>query len=86
MNSNNKRFKLVDLFAGAGGLSKGFEQTGCFETIGAVEINQALLKLMFITTAETETLLLDRTIVIPVTLVKSTSVNGKRAKTLILIY
>ncbi|WP_045925558.1 DNA cytosine methyltransferase [Bacillus siamensis] len=44
MNSNNKRFKLVDLFAGAGGLSKGFEQTGCFETIGAVEINQAAIE------------------------------------------
>ncbi|MBY8911929.1 DNA cytosine methyltransferase [Bacillus sp. YC2] len=44
MNSKNKMFKLVDLFAGAGGLSKGFEQTGCFETIGAVEINKAAIE------------------------------------------
>lgn len=34
-------FNLVDLFAGAGGLSNGFTQTGRFNVIGAVEINKA---------------------------------------------
>jgi len=34
-------FNLVDLFAGAGGLSNGFEQTGRFNVIGAIEINEA---------------------------------------------
>ncbi|QBP39708.1 DNA cytosine methyltransferase [Paenisporosarcina antarctica] len=34
-------FNLVDLFAGAGGLSIGFTQTGRFNVIGAVEINDA---------------------------------------------
>ncbi|ARU63468.1 hypothetical protein CBW65_22550 [Tumebacillus avium] len=33
------RLKVVDLFAGAGGLSLGFEQTEMFETKAAVEIN-----------------------------------------------
>lgn len=36
--------KIIDLFAGAGGLSNGFEQTGNFEVIGAVEINKAAIK------------------------------------------
>lgn len=37
------KYKLIDLFAGAGGLSNGFEQTGRFEVIGAVEINKAAI-------------------------------------------
>lgn len=36
--------KIIDLFAGAGGLSNGFEQTGNFEVVGAVEINKAAIK------------------------------------------
>lgn len=35
-----KKYKIIDLFAGAGGLSNGFEQTGRFEIVGAVEINR----------------------------------------------
>ncbi|HFK1681934.1 TPA: DNA cytosine methyltransferase [Bacillus tropicus] len=35
-----KKYKIIDLFAGAGGLSNGFEQTGRFEIVGAVEINK----------------------------------------------
>jgi DNA (cytosine-5)-methyltransferase 1 len=34
-------YKLIDLFAGAGGLSNGFEQTERFKVVGAVEINKA---------------------------------------------
>ncbi|KOS67706.1 DNA methyltransferase [Lysinibacillus contaminans] len=40
MSNKSNKFKLIDLFAGAGGLSNGFEQTGRFEVIGAVEINK----------------------------------------------
>lgn len=39
-----KKYKIIDLFAGAGGLSNGFEQTGKFEIVGAVEVNQAATK------------------------------------------
>ncbi|PEQ81380.1 DNA cytosine methyltransferase [Bacillus cereus] len=39
-----KKYKIIDLFAGAGGLSNGFEQTEKFEVIGAVEVNQAATK------------------------------------------
>ncbi|MEH7464126.1 DNA cytosine methyltransferase [Bacillus thuringiensis] len=39
-----KKYKIIDLFAGAGGLSNGFEQTEKFEVIGAVEINPAATK------------------------------------------
>lgn len=35
---------IIDLFAGAGGLSNGFEQTGNFNVIGAVEINEAAIR------------------------------------------
>lgn len=35
-----EKYKIIDLFAGAGGLSNGFEQTGKFEIVGAVEINK----------------------------------------------
>ncbi|MBL3731671.1 DNA cytosine methyltransferase [Lysinibacillus sp. HST-98] len=44
MKNTNKVFKVIDLFAGAGGLSNGFEQTGKFEVIGAVEINPAAVE------------------------------------------
>lgn len=32
--------KVIDLFAGAGGLSLGFKQTGKYEIAAAFEINQ----------------------------------------------
>ncbi|HDX9508670.1 TPA: DNA cytosine methyltransferase [Bacillus cereus] len=35
-----KKLKTIDLFAGAGGLSNGFEQTNAFEIKVAVEINE----------------------------------------------
>lgn len=35
----NNKFKIVDLFAGAGGMSLGFEQQGNFESIAFVENN-----------------------------------------------
>ncbi|WP_338712342.1 DNA cytosine methyltransferase [Bacillus pumilus] len=35
-----EKHKVLDLFAGAGGLSLGFSQTGRFETVMAVEINE----------------------------------------------
>ncbi|MGE6489647.1 DNA cytosine methyltransferase [Paenisporosarcina sp. NPDC076898] len=41
---SEKIYDLVDLFAGAGGLSNGFTQTGRFKVIGAVEINKAAQK------------------------------------------
>jgi DNA (cytosine-5)-methyltransferase 1 len=39
MGGNNLKLKIMDLFAGAGGLSNGFEQTNKFEVKIAVEIN-----------------------------------------------
>jgi len=41
MSEQKPKIKLIDLFAGAGGLSNGFEQTDRFEVAGAVEINEA---------------------------------------------
>lgn len=36
-----KKIKSIDLFAGCGGLMEGFEQTGLYETVAAVEWEQA---------------------------------------------
>ena len=33
----NKKIKMLDLFAGCGGLTDGFMQTKCFDDIAAVE-------------------------------------------------
>lgn len=44
MNANEKKYKIIDLFAGAGGLSNGFEQTGKFGVVGAVEINKEAIE------------------------------------------
>lgn len=44
MNISKKKYKLIDLFAGAGGLSNGFQQTGKFEIVGAVEINKEAIE------------------------------------------
>jgi DNA (cytosine-5)-methyltransferase 1 len=44
LNASDKKYKLIDLFAGAGGLSNGFQQTGKFEIIGAVEINKEAIE------------------------------------------
>ena len=40
MSKLGREIKLIDLFAGAGGLSNGFEQTGRFKVVGAVENNK----------------------------------------------
>lgn len=37
----NNKFKIVDLFAGAGGMSYGFEQQGNFEVVAFVENNDS---------------------------------------------
>ena len=37
-------YKVVDLFAGAGGLSLGFEETGEFEVVAFVENNKNATK------------------------------------------
>ncbi|AIF67499.1 hypothetical protein GZ22_13220 [Terribacillus saccharophilus] len=39
-----KQYQILDLFSGAGGLSNGFEQTGQFSVIGAIEVNIAAQK------------------------------------------
>jgi DNA (cytosine-5)-methyltransferase 1 len=44
LNVSNEKYKLIDLFAGAGGLSNGFQQTGKFQIAGAVEINQEAIE------------------------------------------
>lgn len=38
------KYKVIDLFAGAGGLSNGFMQTGRFEIVGVVEINKVAIE------------------------------------------
>lgn len=38
---NSKKFKSIDLFAGCGGLMDGFEQSGHYKTIAAVEWEKA---------------------------------------------
>lgn len=44
LKKNKSKYKLIDLFAGAGGLSNGFQQTGKFEIIGAVEISKEAIE------------------------------------------
>lgn len=44
MKDEIKKIDIIDLFAGAGGLSNGFEQTGRFKVVGAIEINKAAQK------------------------------------------
>jgi DNA (cytosine-5)-methyltransferase 1 len=34
------RWRVLDLFAGCGGISSGFEQTGSFTTVGAIEMDR----------------------------------------------
>lgn len=40
----NEKYKLVDLFAGAGGMSSGFLQTDKFDVVAVVENNEQALK------------------------------------------
>ncbi len=44
MSNLGSKIKLIDLFAGAGGLSNGFEQTGRFKVLGAVEISKEAIQ------------------------------------------
>lgn len=37
----NKKIRSIDLFAGCGGLMDGFEQSGKYETLAAVEWEKA---------------------------------------------
>jgi DNA (cytosine-5)-methyltransferase 1 len=41
LNGSRSNLRALDLFAGAGGLSRGFEWAGAGEVIGAVEIDEA---------------------------------------------
>lgn len=38
LGSSDKRWRVLDLFCGAGGLSYGFEQAGCFVTVGGIDL------------------------------------------------
>lgn len=40
----SKKIKSIDLFAGCGGLMDGFEQSGHYETVAAVEWEKAPCK------------------------------------------
>ena len=37
-----KKLKILELFAGVGGLSCGFEQTGRFDIVGAIELEPSI--------------------------------------------
>ena len=41
MEITMEKIKTIDLFAGCGGLMDGFEQTGLYETLAAVEWEEA---------------------------------------------
>ena len=45
MKNKNKKLKVLDLFAGVGGLSYGFELAG-FEISGAIEFDQVIAESM----------------------------------------
>ncbi len=38
---SKKKYNFIDLFAGCGGLSEGFMQTGCFDAVAHVEIDKS---------------------------------------------
>ena len=41
MSKNTNKIKSIDLFAGCGGLMDGFEQSGFYKTLAAVEWEKA---------------------------------------------
>jgi DNA (cytosine-5)-methyltransferase 1 len=50
------KYKLIDIFSGCGGLSNGFEQTGQFETVLAVDIWHTALDTIKLNKANVETI------------------------------
>lgn len=36
-----ERYNVIDLFSGCGGISKGFENTGRVNLVGAIDFDQA---------------------------------------------
>lgn len=40
----NKKFKFIDLFCGAGGFAKGFEMSGKFQCIGGIDNKKAAVE------------------------------------------